>query len=96
MSIVHNLLTFPGSSSDAFAAYPALNISAQAKPSGSDHPRKTPRLADDLDSASASRSRAATTQTSSNDEQKSGPIVLKILGAFCKTILHLSIHQLAD
>jgi hypothetical protein len=89
MTAIYDLLTLP-IISDAFTAYPPkTNSFVSASSSG--HPRKTPRLADDVDSASASRSRDPETTTSEGGEhsdstQITWPIVLQVVGAPCEFI----------
>ncbi|KAI0700482.1 Cullin-domain-containing protein [Cytidiella melzeri] len=75
---VHTLLTLP--SSKAFSSFRLSSVGVVEQPRSNSPPRKTPRLAADSDSASASRSRLNDDNDAGAVESK-GPIVLKLQGA---------------
>ena len=75
---VYTLLTLP--SSKAFSAFRTPDLGIDEDSRLDSHPRKIPRLAADSDSASASRSRTASSVNNGGASGKS-TVVLKLQGA---------------
>lgn len=74
---VHTILTLP--SSKAFSSFNSAKLGIVEAPRSDSPPRKTPRLAADSDSASASRSRDSPANNARTNES-SGSVVLKLQG----------------
>ena len=83
---VYTLLSLP--SSKAFSAFHSSDFGVEQDSRSDTPPRKIPRLADDSDTASASRSRAATTDGARTSE-KAASVVLKLQGAPSELRLHV-------
>lgn len=88
---VHTLLTLP--SSKAFTSFRSSSHGAFEDTRSDSPPRKTPRLAADSDSASASRSRAGSANNDRANEG-GGVVTLKLQGLPSKSLIDLVILQM--
>ncbi|KAK7688012.1 hypothetical protein QCA50_008382 [Cerrena zonata] len=87
MTDIFTIFTYPASN-NAFSNY----HSPGATDRSDSPPRKTPRLSNDSDSASASRSRQTRSFTG-NDNESTGPILLKITGVPVKVNVEQQYEQ---